>query len=195
MEQVWQSLYNQLQRMTFIPNEEWAAFQAIATRKVIKKNSHFARQGELSDSIAFCVKGLLRLYYTTPTGDEFNKSFCCSGDFAASYRALLTSSASYFSIEALTDSELIVISYEHFQRLYTRHSCWERIGRLLIEQLYMKKEQREYELLMLSAEERYRLFLEKHSSNKKHIPQYHIASYLGITPVALSRIRRKINLG
>jgi len=195
MEFAWQSLYSKLQTMSDIPDEQWTIFQKLAEPMTVKKNSCFARQGEPSNSIAFCMNGLLRLYYTTANGTTFNKSFCSSGDFVASYRALLTSSPSYFSIEALMDSELLVIRYEHFQSLFTEHICWERLGRNIVEQLYIKKEQREYELLMLSAEERYRLFLERHSHMINDIPQYHIASFLGITPVALSRIKRKINLG
>jgi len=195
MEFAWLSLYSKLQTMSDIPDEQWTIFQKLAEPMTVKKNSCFARQGEPSNSIAFCMNGLLRLYYTTANGTTFNKSFCSSGDFVASYRALLTSSPSYFSIEALMDSELLVIRYEHFQSLFTEHICWERLGRYIVEQLYIKKEQREYELLMLSAEERYRLFLERHSHMINDIPQYHIASFLGITPVALSRIKRKINLG
>ncbi|WP_256759406.1 Crp/Fnr family transcriptional regulator [Cohnella sp. WQ 127256] len=192
MDQLWESIYARLQRVTPIPDEEWAFFKGISAYRAMTKNSHFIRAGEPVDSIGICVSGLFRFYYTTPDGNEFNKSFCTKHDFIASYSSLLLSSPSFFSIQALMDSELIVFRYTDFQSLYSRHACWERLGRLFIEQLFVKKEIRERELLLLSAEERYLRFLEQYEHLMRNIPQYHIASYLGITPVALSRIRKKL---
>jgi CRP-like cAMP-binding protein len=99
---------------------------------------------------------------------------------------------SYFSVQSLADSELITFRYKDFQALYDRHVCWERLGRIIAEQLFINKETRERELLLLSAEARYRMFLERYGHLSGQIPQYHVASYLGITPVALSRIRRSL---
>lgn len=192
MEPMWDAIFQQLQKISPLPDEELLAFKELSVHSSITKNNHFIRAGEFSDSIGFCVSGLFRFYYTTPDGDEFNKSFCSSNDFIASYSSLLMNIPSYFSIQALMNSEIITIRYKDLQSLYIRHACWERLGRKLIEQLYIKKETRERELLLLSAEARYFLFLEEYGQMKKIIPQYHIASYLGITPVALSRIRRKL---
>jgi len=135
---------------------------------------------------------LFRLYYTTPDGSEYNKSFCSGNDFVASYGSLLTGTPASLSIQALTDSKLIVIPYAKFQMLYDRHACWERLGRLLVERLFVKKESRERDFLLLSAEARYLKFMESYGPLAANIPQYHIASYLGITPVALSRIRNRL---
>ncbi|QTH42550.1 Crp/Fnr family transcriptional regulator [Cohnella sp. LGH] len=125
-------------------------------------------------------------------GDEYNKSFCSAHDFIASYGSLLAGVPSRISIQALADSLLLTIRYSDFRSLYDRQLCWERLGRLLIERLYVKKELREREFLALSAEARYLKFLERYGHLETAIPQYHIASYLGITPVALSRIRKKL---
>lgn len=192
MEHMWESIYSRLQKISPLPYEEWKAFKELSVHKTIAKNSHFIRAGELVDSISLCINGLFRLYYTTPDGNEFNKSFCTKHDFITSYSSLLQNIPSFFSIQSLTDSELIVIRYQDFQSLYPRHVCWERLGRIIAEQLFIKKEMRERELLLLSAEARYLLFLKKYGHVALNIPQYHIASYLGITPVALSRIRRKL---
>lgn len=192
---MWESVYTSLQEISPISREEWIAFRELAEFKAVKKNSHLIRAGEFADSIGVCVSGLFRLYYITPDGDEFNKSFCAKHDFVASYSSLLLNSPSFFSIQALMNSELVVIGYRELQSLYSRHVGWERLSRVLIEHLYVKKETREQELLMFSAEDRYAIFLKKYGHMIKHIPQYQIASYLGTTPVALSRIRKKINLG
>lgn len=192
MEPMWEAIFTTLQKIFPIPVEELQAFKQLSVHRTISKNNHFIQAGQFADSIGFCVSGLFRFYYTTQGGDEFNKSFCSSNDFIASYSSLLADVPSYFSIQALMNSEIIMIRYNDFQSLYTRHVCWERVGRILIEQLYIKKEMRERELLLLSAEARYLLFLEKYGHMANRIPQYHIASYLGITPVALSRIRKKL---
>lgn len=194
MDQLWDHLYLQLNKKVHIPHEEWRYFQTLAVYQVVHKHQHFVQAGAYSDFIGLCIDGLFRLYYTTPDGVEFNKNFCSKFDFVASYSAILQEVPSYFSIQAMTDSHLITFRHRDLQSLYTRHICWEQLGRHIAEQLFVNKEIRERELLMLSAESRYRLFLSRFSDLSDQIPQYHIASYLGITPVALSRIRRKINL-
>ncbi|GAA3401377.1 Crp/Fnr family transcriptional regulator [Paenibacillus hodogayensis] len=188
----------QIDRIVPIPPEEWAFFAARTSRRTLLQHDHFVRAGEELDEIAFCTCGLFRLYYTTPDGAEFNKNFCTSGDFVTVYSSLLQQVPSYFSIQAMADSELIVFRYSDFKPLYDRHACWERLGRVIAEMLYLHKETRERELLLYSAEERYRLFLQRYASLSRQLPLYHVASYLGITPVALSRIRKKmtdLNLG
>ncbi|EFM08597.1 putative transcriptional regulator, Crp/Fnr family [Paenibacillus curdlanolyticus YK9] len=184
-----------LQRIAPIPDAQWASFRSIASRQSIAKQVHWLQAGEPARLIGFCTSGLFRMYYATPSGEEYNKSFCGTADFIASYSSLLLDAPAFFSIQALADSELLVFRYSEFRSLFDKHPCWERIGRVLIEQLYIKKETRERELLILSAEARYRQFLDHYGPLAAAIPQYHIASYLGITPVALSRIRRRINLG
>lgn len=192
---MWGPLYDKLRQLAAIPPEEWQAFREMTAERRIPKGGQWVRAGEPTDSIGICTGGLFRFFYTTPDGEEYNKSFCTRLDFVASYSALLLGSPSHFSVQALTDSSLLVVRYADFRSLYDRHPCWERLGRIIVEQLFIKKETRERELLTLSAEARYRLFLDRYGDMARHIPQYHAASYLGITPVALSRIRKKINLG
>jgi len=182
----------ELNKIVPIPPEEWEYFESLTNLQSISKNGHFIRVGEVNDSIGFCMSGLFRLYYMTPEGAEFNKSFCGKHDFVTSYSALLQKESSHLSIQALVDSELVVFRFRDFQDLYDRHVCWERLGRILAEKLFLHKETRERELLMLSAEQRYRLFMQRYGKMSEQIPLYHIASYLGITPVALSRIRQKL---
>ncbi|MFF2483923.1 Crp/Fnr family transcriptional regulator [Paenibacillus sp. NPDC058071] len=177
--------------MVSIPTEEWEYFAARTSRRNLRQHDHFVRAGEENSEIAFCTHGLFRLYYTMADGAEYNKNFCTSGDFITMYSSLLQQVPSYFSIQAMADSELIIFNYEDFKQLYNRHACWERLGRVIAERLYLQKETRERELLLYSAEERYRLFLQRFDSLSEQIPLYHVASYLGITPVALSRIRKK----
>jgi CRP-like cAMP-binding protein len=96
-----------------------------------------------------------------------------------------------FSIQALEESHLLVCNLQPVVELFDQHRCWERLGRKLAEQLYIKKETREAEFLLDDAETRYNNFQRAYPGLEHRLAQYHVASYLGITPVALSRIRRR----
>jgi len=100
---------------------------------------------------------------------------------------------SFYTVQALEDASLLVVDYHRWQNLFQGHNCWMNLLFALVEKGYMKKEARERELLILSAEERYRSFLYEYPDIEKRIKQHLIASYLGITPVALSRIRKEMS--
>lgn len=185
-------LLSAFDRLVEIPSEEREYFRTLVARRSVPAQSHFARAGEPAADIGFCLSGLFRLYYTTPDGTEYNKNFCGQHEFVAPYSALLMREPSYFSIQALMDCELLVVRFRDFEALFERHACWQKLGRLIAEHMFVSKERRERELLMLSAEERYRQFLGRYRHLENRVPQYHVASYLGITPVALSRIRRRL---
>lgn len=145
--------------------------------------------GEESRDFAFVHRGLLRFVYRQANGREFNKSFASENHFVGAYSAYLSNTPARFSIEALEPCVLLTASLDRIVGLSERYPCWDRFRRLITEQLYIRKEEREAEFLLESAERRYRLFQQRHPGLEERIPQYHIASYIGITPVALSRIR------
>ncbi len=128
-------------------------------------------------------------FYQTADGKEFNKSFVAENQFLAAYSAFLTQSTPRYSIQALEDSHLLVADLKAIVSLFDERSCWERLGRVFTEQLFIRKETREAEFLLDDAKTRYQTFLGTFGALEDRLPQYHFASYLGITPVALSRIR------
>ena len=174
------------------PEDEWLAFANLFQPHALKTGEYFIRAGERSESLGFVNAGLLRFFYQTPAGTEFNKSFAQENGFIASYSAYLTSTESRFSIQALEDSYLLVADLETVADKFNGHEHWQALGRILAEQLYIKKEQREAEFLLDDAETRYRTFQAQFPGLEDRLPQYHVASYLGITPVALSRIRKQL---
>jgi CRP-like cAMP-binding protein len=84
---------------------------------------------------------------------------------------------------------LLVATYQEITKLYDQHPQVERLARILAEQFFVRKEKREIELVTLEAKERYAIFQQEHPQLEQLIPQYHIASYLGVSPTQLSRIR------
>jgi CRP-like cAMP-binding protein len=189
------SLKSVIERLVAPPADQWPGFQALFQTRSLGKGEFFIRAGQPSGSLAFINAGLLRFFYETGDGKEFNKSFSRENDFAGAYSAYLTRSPSRFGIQALENSHLLVAKFDAIVGLFDRHACWQRLGRLLAEQLYIRKEQREAEFLLDDALTRYRNFQAQYPGLESRVTQYHVASYLGITPVALSRIRKKSSPG
>lgn len=185
-------LYQKLILYSEIPPKEFEKLVKISRTCYLKKSEYFQRVGELPHKFGFVISGILRLYYISEAGDEFNKSFCIKNDFVAAYSALLQNCVSRLSIQALEETTLLVVGYKDYLHLLNQHICWQILGRKIAEHLFIKKEGKESQFLLDSAETRYLEFLKEYSDLEVRIKQYHIASYLGITPVALSRIRTKL---
>lgn len=171
-----------------VPDQDWDIFVKGTMVRRLKRDYFAVRAGETVHCAYFCIKGLFRFFYTLDDGKEFTKSFAIEGDFVTSYGAMISGEPSYFSIQALEEALVIEIPYGLLLELADRSRYWERFLRHSVEQLYRKKEERERELLYLSAAERLEAFKMKYPGLEARIPQYFIASYLGISPVSLSRI-------
>jgi CRP-like cAMP-binding protein len=178
-----------------IPEAEWEYVAPRLMECSFERNEYLVSAGEIADNFYFIVAGLVRFFYVTEAGKEFNKNFAMENGFAGSFHSLVLGAPCGYFIQALEKTNTIVLPNQLLCELYERHPCWERLGRRNAENLALVKEAREKELLLDSLETRYRRFLAEFPGLADRIPQYHIASYLGVTDVALSRIRRKINLG
>lgn len=175
-----------------VPDAEWRRFEAILRPVRLRRDEFFVRPGEPATRFGLILSGLLRFYYVDRSGREATKAFRGPYEVAAPYAEMLLGAPSRTCIQALEDSQLLVAAHADFRRLYARHACWERVGRLMAEQFYLAKERREFEFLQLPAQERYLIFKRDFPGLAGRLPQYQIASYLGITAVALSRIRGRL---
>ncbi len=154
------------------------------------KKSYVFSQGDENKYIYLITKGVLKACYNAEDGKEYIKSFLFSGDNIASTQALNGGFCS-FSLICLKDTNLIKLPYQEVQQAAAKNL---EAANSIIEVLMsfaIKKEQREFELLCLSADQRYQNLLTKSPDISQHITQNDIARYLGITPVALSRIKHK----
>lgn len=184
------ALRRSLERAGAVPEEQRAELEARFRVQHVTKGAHWLRAGERAASLGFVVRGLFRLYYARNDGKEYNKSFIAEHEFLAAIDAMLAQRPSRMSIQALADSEILTVPYADVQAFYERDPFWERFGRLMAERLVVKKLEREAALLMDSAAVRYDAFLRDHGALEARIPDYHVARYLGITPEALSRLKR-----
>lgn len=183
-----------LKSTTDIPDEQIKKIVAISQFKKVNRGNYFLKEGEIPNQFAFVIQGLFRYYYSEEKGGELTKGFILENSFLGAYSALIQNRGSYFSIQALEDSSIIVIDYKKWLKLQKEDPCWNLFLISLLEKGFCIKEARERELLLLDAEARYRSFLSSFPELEKRIKQNLIASYLRITPVGLSRVRKKMGL-
>lgn len=181
-------LRKSLFQMARVPDSEWEIVRAQLTLRVLERGQCLTRIGEVATEYGWMMTGILRRFSISAEGREVVKGFVEPGRFAGDYRSLLAGVTSNQTVEAMKRSHLLVGTYSEFVKLYDRHPCWQEVGRKLAEYLFLLRDQRESELLSLSATERYERFLQEHASLVGRIPQHQIASYLGVTPVSLSRL-------
>lgn len=172
------------------PPPSFDDFAALFRSRSLEKGEYFVRAGEESVVVALVCSGVARLFYTRADGKEFNKGFVSAPDFMSVLESLITREPSRLSIEALTPMQLFVAPYSGIGSFFERDLYWERLGRRIVEQVYVKKVRREASLLMDSAAARYQAFVAEHPTLGDSVPDYHVAAYLGITPEALSRLKR-----
>lgn len=189
-----QDLLNTIRTFTELPEEQGAKLLSLTKERTLAKGDFYVRKGQIPKTFAFVRKGLFRYHYVNESGHELTKGFFAEGSFLVAYSAIRENRGSFFYIQALEDSEILTVSYEKWLNLQKEHRCWDTFLISLLEKGYITKETREREFLLLDAEARYRIFMEKFPGLDQRIKQHMIASYLGITSVALSRVRKKMGL-
>lgn len=180
-----------LEKLIHFNENELAIFTSLFTEIQLKKKDYFAKEGEFSSKLAFISKGVMRAFFLNKAGHEYNKTFFTPSNFVAAYSSITTKQKNLINIQCLTDCKLYVADFRKVTSLYKKYPKFESLARVVAEYKFAIKEKREIELVTLEASERYKIFKKEHPNLESLINQYHIASYLGITPTQLSRIRAK----
>ncbi len=172
--------------------EETAQLKTFFTPKKLRKRQYLLQEGDVCRSMAFTEAGLLRLYSVDDKGMEHMLQFALAGWWIVDIYSFLAGEPSRFNIDALEDSELLLLSHENFEAMMAALPKMERYFRILFQNNIIAKERRLESAIAFGAEERYRQFEQAYPNFVQRIPLNLIASYLGITPETLSRIRRKL---
>ena len=189
------ALYRQSIKMfvTFT-DPEWTFFAEQLYRRDVRKREALVEHGKVCNEICFILTGSFRFYFLKD-GMEISNYFCFQGELVSSYNSFLKRTPSFPSVEAMENASLICFSHAGLQELLQNplvaHKM-ERFGRLVAEYLICCYEDRMVSFITQNPEERYRHLLQKQPDLLQRIPQHYVANYLGITPVSLSRIRKRM---
>lgn len=180
-----------INKFVHFTESEMEVFTSLFSEVQLKKKSYFSKEGDYPSKLAFVSKGVMRAFFRNNFGKEYNKTFFVPSSFVAAYSSITTHQKNLINIQCLTDCTLLVADFNKITSLYKEFPRIESLARILAEYKFAIKEKREIELVTLDASERYEIFKKEHPNLENLINQYHIASYLGISPTQLSRIRAK----
>lgn len=176
-----------------VSDEDWSIFSSRLKKVEFKKKSVFLCVGQVERHISFIEKGEVRLIIPQEEDRETTFGFSFPGEFVSAYDSFLTQAPSLYELETLADTTLWRISYTDLAEVYQLTKSGNTIGRFIAEKLYLIKSKREQSLLKETPEQRYLNLFEERPNVIKQIPLKYIASYIGVTPQALSRIRKRIS--
>jgi CRP-like cAMP-binding protein len=175
-----------------VTSDEFPLCASLLIPKRIRKDTYLLQEGEVARYLAFVTDGCLRSYTIDRKGEEHIVQFALEGWWITDLYSFLTGKESMYFIDALEDSRVLLMDLESYEKLCSTIPKFERYFRILLQNNYIATHRRVLASISLSAEEQYLRLLEEYPTIVQRVAQRHIASYLGITPEALSRIRNRI---
>jgi CRP-like cAMP-binding protein len=171
---------------------EWKGLMDIMHPLKLKKREFLLKAGDVCEFNTFIVKGCLRTFFTDDKGHEHIFQIGFEDWWASDLSSFVTGDPANYSIEALEDCELLQMHRDDYDKLLLTYPTYDRFFRILMQRAYVAAQQRMIDSMSYNAERRYLELVKKYPNMEMRVAQHHIASYLGITPEALSRIKRGI---
>ena len=168
--------------------DHFDTFSTFLNTKTLRKKEHLIREGSICHFIGFVSSGTFRSYIRN-TDVECNNDFYFDHDIVSAYTSFLTQMPTNCNIEALTESTILYITYENLNRLVEKDNAFLRLGKYVSDTYFIRKCKRETSFLKYTAAERYESLSSLYPGIEQRVSQYHIASYLGVKPESLSRIK------
>jgi CRP-like cAMP-binding protein len=188
--------YNKLQSLLEIETKEFDEFYSLLKFSQIKKNDFALMEGDTCNFIGLLIEGSLRTYYVNEKGEEMSFLFHFNQNIEdivfTDYESFLLGTKSKLYIQALENSNVCLISNEDWNKLCNKNLFWLLFSKKMTEKVYLSAKKRVEDLLYYSPENRYLKLLKENPAIFQIMPQKYVASYLGITPQSLSRIRKRI---
>jgi len=182
-------LLNNVSKYIRLNEQEKEIFVGYLQPKSLKRKQFLLNEGEVCKYSAFVTSGCLRGYTLDKNGNEHVLEFAPPDWWMADMYSLITQKSGTLNIEALEDTEIILLSKANQEKLYLEIPKFERFFRILIEKSLVANQQRIIDNLSLTAEERYNIFCKRYPTLIDYLPQKQIASYIGVTPEFFSRMR------
>ncbi len=182
-----------IQSLIEINSEEWEYYSAMFSTRQFKKKEVLLQSGKICDNIFFINRGLLRIFFMDKDGNESTFYFSQENDFASDYESFLNRTPSNYTIEAMEDTQVVLMSYKMVVDGYKKLRYGEKLGRLLAEKYFVIFSRKIQNIYTKTPYERYELMNKQFPNIRQRVPQHYIASYLNISSVHLSRLINKKN--
>lgn len=187
-------LYRHITGKVPLTEEEWAFITSLLVPKKVRKKQYLLQAGDVSEYMVFVNKGCLRSYTVDDKGDEHIVQFAIEGWWIGDMSSFLTGEVAVFNIDALEDSEVLLLDLNAQEKIYEHVNKFDRYMRLLLQSNYIAMHRRLVSTISTTAEDKYLRMLKSYPDIVQRVPQHMIASYLGLKPETLSRVRKKLSI-
>ena len=188
-------IFRHIEEKVRLTQREKELIKTFFTPRKLKKKQFIVVEGHVCSYLTFVSKGLLKAYHVDDKGNEHINQFSPEGWWTSDMSSFFSGGISFYSIDAMEDSEVLLITSENFENLTLQVPVMDRYFRLLFQNSLITKERRLISSHTHTAEEKYRHILENNPDLIQRIPQNLLASYLGLSPETLSRLKKNIVLG
>lgn len=189
------TILRNISRTITLNDEEVEFFRSVLIHRRIKKRQYVLQAGDVCRYETYVVSGCLRGYHVDREGSEHTTFLAVADWWIADLESFTRRTPATMTIEALEDTDLLQIEYSTYESLCLRVPKFERLFRLLLQNAFVSHQRRILAIISQTAVERYKEFLQRYPQFTRRVPQKYIASYLGVTPEFLSRIRRDLSAG
>jgi CRP-like cAMP-binding protein len=186
---MFEQLQKSIQEYVSLTNEEWEICKNSFHPKRMLKRQFLLQAGDVCRQLTFVEKGALFSYSVDPKGNQHVIRFAFGGWWIADLQSFFTDNPSTLNIELLEDSELLMLDRNSHENLLEKIPAYERYQRIIIQNAYVALQQRVENALGLTAEEKYSRLIDRNPEFMNRVPQHLVASYLGVSPETLSRVR------
>jgi CRP-like cAMP-binding protein len=186
---MWDTLIQNLGRFVTLTADDTAVIKSLFKHRKFRKRQYIAQEGEIPRVDSFIIKGLTRTYEVDQKGQEHVIQFGLEDWWIGDMASFLSETPSKYNIDCLEDTEVLQITKADLEKLYEMVPKMERHFRIITENAYIASTKRISSSLTKTAAERYQEFITRYPHIEQRVPDHQIASYLGITPQSLSRIR------
>ncbi|WP_445382970.1 Crp/Fnr family transcriptional regulator [Robiginitalea sp. IMCC43444] len=187
---MYSNLIHLINQITTLGNNEIELIKSSFKPLNINKGDYFLEAGKINRHVGFINKGLVR-YFVYKDGEESTFEFTKEGEFIADYQSFNNKCISVQNIQAIEPCEILIINFDNVQTIFNTTKNGNLIGRLIVEHRFDVMVNQLLAVYMQNHEQRYQSFISNYSDLSQRIPQYLIASYVGVKPQSLSRIRRR----
>jgi len=184
--------YTEFGSLFLVDEGHYPEFCSYVKSTTYKKSDFFLKEGEKCQYLGFLKTGFMRTFYINDNGEYVTFNFHFDNYFFTDYESILCNTKSRMNIKAVSNAEVLLLHKDDLQKLYQKDVYWQEFGRKMTEVIYLGAKKRIEELLYYSPEIRYNNLLAENAQIFQLVAQKHIASYLGVKPPSLSRIRRRI---